>query len=356
MKLRSTSALPILTLAAGLLIGACARSGSTAVAANEAAPSVSLASVGSADVVARVGGGSITLADVDEKVGAGLLPLRQQEYEMRRRALDGIIAERLIAKEAAARGISPQELLRQEVDSKVTAPTKDDVDAVFWQLRPRLGGRSREEMGPQLEKMIREQRTGDLHDALVARLKAAGGIKIQLEAPRVRFEVPDSAPHRGPAGAPVTIVQFSDYQCPYCQRAEATVERLLEAYGAKLRYVHREFPLAEQRVRNFRASRCAGEQGKYWEYHQGLLGHPGDFSDKDFKQRAAALSLDADRFAECLASDRFDSEIQAAHDQGLALGVDSTPTFFINGRLLKGARPFEQFREIVDEELERTGP
>jgi protein-disulfide isomerase len=151
----------------------------------------------------------------------------------------------------------------------------------------------------------------------------------------------------------VTIVEFTDYQCPYCHRAQGVMDQVLARYAGKVRLVHLEFPLDGHpgAVPAARAARCAGEQGKFWEYHRSLMTAPGALDDADLKGRAASLQLSASAFASCLASDRHDDAIQASLAQGEGLGVTGTPAYFVNGRMLSGARPLEAFTEVIDGEL-----
>ena len=157
----------------------------------------------------------------------------------------------------------------------------------------------------------------------------------------------------GPAEAPVTIVEYTDYQCPFCVRAQTTVDEILERYAGKVRLVYRDLPL-DFHPRAFeasRAARCAGDQQRFWEYHRGLLIEPGDFGDADLERRAADLGLDTATFGECLASERHSADIRASLEEASRLGVRSTPTFFINGRRIAGAQPLEKFVAIIEEEL-----
>jgi protein-disulfide isomerase len=127
-------------------------------------------------------------------------------------------------------------------------------------------------------------------------------------------------------------------------------------YGDKVRFVHQDFPL-DNHPRAFyasRASRCANDQGKYWEFHRDMLKRPTDFSDTDLQGRAERLKLDMTAFNACVASNRHDESIRSTQKAGQDLGVTGTPTFFINGRVLFGARSREQFEEIIDQELTRT--
>jgi len=307
-------------------------------------------------VVAQVGGASITLEEVDRRAAGKLQRLRNEEYDARRQALDDMIVERLFQKEAAARGVTQDALLKAEVDAKVTPPTAGDVKTVYEQNRAAAGTRTLAELTPLIERSLREHRQAERAAQFRDELKAKTGVKVTLDAPRVAMTVPADAPTLGPAGAPVTIVEYLDYQCPFCHRAQGVVDEVLSRYAGKVRFVHRDFLLGKPRsLPAARAARCAGEQGKFWEYHRNLLVGSGDMSDEDLRSRAAAMGLDAGRFSACVASDRFDADIQRSTESGNALGIDATPTFFVNGRRLMGALPADQFAEVIDSELGKSG-
>jgi protein-disulfide isomerase len=336
----------LLLLAALPAAAACSRS--QAVSTPPAAQSGE-----AGQVVAEVDGARITRGELDKKAAESLIALRQQEYETLRRALDEMIVDRLVEKEASARGLSRQALLKAEIDDRVPPPDPGLLDMVYEQHKQRFRGKTREEMGPELARAVREQglsaRRGAFHDDLRSRAQ----IRVTLEPPRAQVAVPADAPALGPPTAPVTIVEFSDYQCPYCRRAQGTVEELLAKYKDKVRFVHRDFPLDghTQALPAARAARCAAEQGKFWDYHRGLLNAPGDFSEQDLKGRAASLGLDGGKFGSCLESPHHEKAIRASVEDGARIGVTGTPAFFINGRMLVGARRIEEFQEIIDAEL-----
>jgi protein-disulfide isomerase len=307
-------------------------------------------------VVAQVGGASITLEEVDRRAAGKLQRLRNEEYDVRRQALDEMIVERLFQKEAAERGVTQDALLKAEVDAKVTPPTAGDVKTVYEQNRAVAGTRTLADLAPVIERSLREHRLAERAAQFRDELKAKTGVKVTLDAPRVAVTVPADAPVLGPASAPVTIVEYLDYQCPYCHRAQGVVDEVLNRYPGKVRFVHRDFLLGKPRsLPAARAARCAGEQGKFWEYHRDLLLSSGDMGDEDLRTRAAAMGLDAGKFSACVASDRFDADIKRSTESGNALGIDATPTFFINGRRLQGALPADQFAEVIDSELGRPG-
>lgn len=179
-----------------------------------------------------------------------------------------------------------------------------------------------------------------------------------------RLAVDDGgAPSQGPADAPVTIVEFSDYQCPYCKRfRDETMDRLLEQYEGQLRFVYRDFPLSSihpEALQAAEAARCAHEQGQFWAMHDQLFaGQPEWARAPDapeiFKGYAADLGLDADEFAVCLDSGRYTEIISQDFRAGAQYGVQGTPTFFVNGRKLVGAQPLSAFEAIINEELAAT--
>lgn len=159
---------------------------------------------------------------------------------------------------------------------------------------------------------------------------------------------------KGPANAPVTIIMFSDYQCPYCGRAEDTVKEILEAYPTQVKLIFRDFPLSSMHQyaqKAAEASECAGEQGKYWEMHDKLFENQQALTADDLKKYAADLGLDTGKFNTCLDSGAMASEVQKDFNDGQAAGVSGTPTFFINGQKLVGAQPFTAFKPVIDAKL-----
>ena len=172
-----------------------------------------------------------------------------------------------------------------------------------------------------------------------------------------KIEVAATGPSRGPAKAPVTIVEFSDFECPYCVRAEEAVKQVLAAYPDKVRLVYRDYPLPihARAQKASEAALCAGDQGKYWEMHEKLFANHKELEIDKLKQHAKDLALDAARFGKCLDSGEKATVVEASKKAGEEAGVTGTPAFFINGRPLTGAQPFEKFKEIIDHELRASG-
>jgi len=309
------------------------------------------------DVVATIGGEPFTARQLEDAAGARLFQLRTQQYQAQRQILDDEIAKRLLEREAAARKVTVAELLKQEVESKVAPVTEAEQKAFYTQNKARMGEVTEADALKRIEAGLRQQRTGERQAEFLSGLRAKADVRILMEPPRLRLAVGDD-PTRGPADAPVTIVEFSDFQCPYCSRATATLKKLETSYPGKIRLVYRDFPLVQihpNAARAAEAAACANEQGKFWPMHDVMFEHQDKLGEADLKLSAASLGLDAAKFDQCLESGRYTGQWKKDTAEGEQYGVSSTPAFFINGRLVVGAQPYESFARIVDEELARAG-
>ena len=191
----------------------------------------------------------------------------------------------------------------------------------------------------------------------MAELRKAGpAVRVLFDAPRQHIAVSPEDPAEGPASAPVTLVEFSDFQCPFCQRVMPTLKQIQQKYGDKVRIVWKDFPLTQIHPQAFDAAvagNCAREQGKFWELHDRMFPNQQALQPEFLKRYAADAGLDAAKFNACLDSSKYQQKVQDAIDAGTKLGVSSTPTVFINGRVVSGAQPFEVFASVIDEELAR---
>jgi protein-disulfide isomerase len=197
----------------------------------------------------------------------------------------------------------------------------------------------------------------------VSALRAVAALSLALwvghstaqEVPRVAAE---PGMIRGTAAAPVTIVEWSDYQCPFCRRAQETLGRLLVEFRGSVRVVFKDFPLPshDRALPAALAARCAGAQGRYWEYHDLLFVAQPDFSRDELVGYARRLGLDVPAFTTCLDSAQFRDAVLADRREGREAGVQGTPTFFINGEKLEGAQPLEEFRAVIRRALREAGP
>ena len=304
-------------------------------------------------VVATVAGSSITMDEVKQYAAGALIRVDNQRYEVLRSALEGLGNRALLEKEAEARGVSAEELALTEIEGKVADPTEAEVASAYTANIQRARGRSLEEMRQSIFNTIRNDRLEARTAIFYNELKAKHGFSVTLPVPRVDVAVQDGNPVRGPEDAPVTIIEFGDFECPFCRQAHPTIERVLTTYGDKVRYVFRDFPLSNhpRAVPSAEAAYCAGEQDKYWEYFEHLMMMAGDLNDNDLRQRAEEIGLDIGTFMSCYTSGRYTESIQASFDEGARIGVAYTPTFLINGRMISGAKNFETFKLIIDEEL-----
>jgi protein-disulfide isomerase len=305
----------------------------------------------SSDVVARIGDETITLEQLEKEVRAQLIDIDNMRYEALKNGLDSIVGERLVAMEAKERGVTPEALLESEVQAALEEPTEEEIQHVFDASKQGLGDATLEKVRPDIVKFLAERQRSAAVSSFVDTLRAKYKPKVLLEAPKVDVATGDLAP-RGPANAPITIIAFSDYECPFCKRAEDTVDEVLAAYGDKVRYFHRDFPLdfhANARPAAS-AARCANEQGKFWAYRAGLF-DGGQLSATKFGEIADKTGLDRKKFDECVAANRFNAAIDRDMDDGASVGVNGTPAFFVNGRMLSGAQPLEAFKAAIDAEL-----
>ncbi len=314
------------------------------------------ATVAKAEVVAKVGDTEITRSQLENRLKPKLIELENQRYQTLRQGLEEMIGERLMELEAKAQGKTLEEFQNEEIFSKVAEPSEDEIQRVYDENKAQIGDRTLEELRPQIISYIKQRTASNLYRALINDLKSKYQVRIKLAPPVVDVGTGGRPARGGGEDAPVTIIEFADYECPYCRMVEKTVEKVLETYGDKVRFVYRDFPLpfhAHARGAS-QAARCAEEQGKFWEYHDALYG-ASDLSTDGLRELADQVGLDRNQFDECLASNKYDKAIQKDIDEGANAGVNGTPAFFINGRSLSGALPFEQFKQVIDEELSRQG-
>ncbi len=304
---------------------------------------------------ALVGDEPITIAEIDALAAGRLMKVRQQEYEVRSTFLENLISDRLLDREAAARGVSREQLLRQEVTATVPDPSDAEIESYYNSNRGRYGAQTLDQVQGQIISILRSRELGERQRAYIRSLREKHGVRVLLEPPRVDVAHDDDA-FRGPADAPVTIVAFSDYQCPYCSRAEATIDAVMEKYKDSVRLVYRDYPLSfhKNAQKASEAAECAEEQGRFWEMHRAMFANQSKLETAQLVETAAGLGLESERFKECLDSGKYSSEVQNDFNDGQRYGVTGTPTFFINGIMMVGAKGVDAFSAIIDQELSRA--
>ncbi len=279
----------------------------------------------------------------------------RSRHQVREAALNRLIEDRIFTLEAAKENLSQAELIAREVDGKVQDPTDAEINTVYEANKARINV-SREQVRPQIVQFLRQQRQAKLRADFVERLKPVYGVTISLEPQRLAVSV-TGRPARGGADAPVTIVEFSDFQCDFCREFNNSLNRIVTDYGDKVRIVFRHFPLAEIHPLAFRAaeaSMCAFDQGKFWEMHNLLFAAPPKLGPDDLRAKAAGLGLDMGAFGQCLDSGRHAAAIRQDIRDGARSGVTGTPATFVNGRLLTGVRPYPDIANLVEDELKRA--
>jgi len=311
------------------------------------------------DVVATVGSTSFTLNEVDDKAlqestsQFGGMKLSQALYEARRLVLEDLVSNALMDQEAKARGIDRSSLVEKEITAKVSSVTDVEIAQWYQANQGRVQGASLDQVRQPIRQYLTQERMQLAREQFLDTLRAKTPVRVLLEAPRQNVSAAKGAA-KGPANAPIEIIEFSDFQCPFCLRANPTVTQVLKTYGDRVHFVYRHFPLGNHP--NARpaaeASQCAAEQGKFWEYHDTLFANPSKLGDADLKQHAAGLGLDTKRFNACVDTHKYKAHVDADMTAGEEAGVSGTPAFFVNGRMLNGAQPFDAFKRVIDEELE----
>ena len=315
-----------------------------------------------AEAAARVGDRTITVGELDERWKSedpgAKAQAEQAIYDGRKAALDAIVADMLVAQAAKAKSVTPEAYVQAEIGRRIKPVTDTDVRNFYVQNSERMQGRSFEQMSAAIQQFLQDQQQTTAKQDLIAELKKSGpALRVVMDAPRTTVAVNADDPAEGKADAPVTLIEFSDFQCPFCLRVMPTLKQLRAKYGDKLRVVWKDFPLTQIHPQAFvaaQAGNCAREQGKFWELHDRMFGNQSALQPDALKKYAADAGLDSAKFNQCLDSSKYEARVQDALSAGGRLGITSTPTSFVNGRIISGAQPIEVFQTVIDEELART--
>jgi protein-disulfide isomerase len=306
-------------------------------------------------VVAKVGDKTITRAQLNQEAASALAKVRQQEYDILSQYLDQMVDDLLLEDLAKKEGKTVEQVIDERVEKKVTMPTDEQVQK-FYNENPRLvQGQPLDQVKPRIIQQLQQQEKQKLYIDLVDGLAKEATVVVMLDPPRAVVPMDDD-PMRGPKDAPVQIVMFSDYECPFCSRVEETMAQVRTKYGEQVVIVFRDFPLSfhKSAQKAAEAAGCAGEQGKFWEYHDKLFANQRALAPANLDQYATELGLDMAKFKACLDSGQRAPEIAADMKAGQALGVTGTPAAFVNGRFVNGAQPLDAFAKIIDDELARA--
>jgi protein-disulfide isomerase len=287
---------------------------------------------------------------------AQLARLRQDVYESSRQALEALVGEYLLAEAAAGHGVSVEGFVDSQLDSALRTPVgEEEVREVYDGSRAMLGNVTFDQAKSAIQSYLEEKRRDDARQRVVGALLATAGteVVIDLDPPRYQVVPRGDEASLGPALAAVTLVAYSDFQCPFCKRAAPDLRKLVENYHDAVRLVWRHFPLPghpDARAAA-EAAACADEQDTFWDYHDQLFGNQGGLGSADLRRYAEDIGLDMSQFDACVESHRYESTVTDDLVSGNRLGISATPAVFINGRLMLGAVGYDAYQRVVDEEL-----
>ncbi len=313
--------------------------------------------------VATFDGTSITDEDLRKAAASDLDNLSVQvdemnanvarlEHQILETNLLRLLADKIFEAEAAKRGMSKDAFLDKELQGKVKEASIQDV-AAFYEANKQRFNQPLDKVADQIQQYLKSQNRikamGDLADSL----KAEYGVKVLLPPLRVKVAT-DGSPSRGSKEAPVTIVEFSDFQCPYCAQLSKTLHEAIAKYGDRVRLVYKQFPLSQ--IHPFaekaaEAALCAADQDHFWDLHDLMFDKQSELKEEDLKAKGAQLKIDSAAFNDCLASGKNASRVKQDQREGFSIGVSTTPSFFINGRFFSGAMTLADISKAIDEEI-----
>lgn len=306
-------------------------------------------------VVATVNGAEIRLKQVDETVLSAIYPLQQQLHAIRKVALDNLITARLLEDEARSQGVSIEEL-RERLTRGEIKVTRTQVEEAYVQNASFFASMSPDEARERLRLDLENQTRMRHYRAGVEELRRKWPVVIRLPAPVVSGSgLDDGSPVKGAAKAVVTIVEFSDFECPFCAQVQDTLKEILERYGGEVRLVFKHLPSEGHRnsLAAARAAYCAGEQDRFWQFHDALFASSHKLSPEVFGEMGVRLGLGREKFAACLSDEASRSAVIRDIELARRFRIDSTPSFLINGKLVKGALTFAEFQKLIDRELQQ---
>jgi protein-disulfide isomerase len=313
----------------------------------------SIPAVGQNDssVVAEIAGRKVTADELEDKEAGKLLQAKYKYYVAERDALEQFIDEQLLDMQAKKEGITLDELFKRHVTVNVPEPTEDQLRFYYEGVQT---DESYEAARSGIIDTIHQLRTKKARDAYIADLRAQYGVVVELAQPSAKVDVA-GAERLGSPTAPVQIVEFADYECPYCQKVNEDLLKLRQQFGDQVSIVYKDFPLPMHPLaaRAAEAARCAGEQGKFWEYHDTLF-QTKRLQVSQLKLEAREMKLDGDRFDKCLDGGAEIAPVKKDAQEGKRLGLEGTPSFFVNGHFMSGAVGYAKLRESVLHELSGT--
>lgn len=299
--------------------------------------------------LATVDGEPILESDLD--LGRDWRKLEQQMFELREKALNSAIASRLLNNEAERRGIPANDLINAEITPKIGEPTNQEISEFYNQQKARIN-KPLKEVRDEIAGILKQSKGNRHLSDYIQTLWDASAVNVLLDPPRLPVNMEDVR-IRGPEDATVTIVEYSDFQCPFCRQVQPVLLELAAEFEGKVRWAFKDMPLAEihpEATRAAIAGRCADEQGKFWEL-RGKLFEQDLFTDGMYSEVAKELGIKDKPLLECMDSGKYDSAVSADFNEARSFGLDGTPAFLVNGALITGAQPIDVFRRAINREL-----
>ena len=304
------------------------------------------------EVVANVGGVKVTMAELEQEESAKLLSAHYQYYQAQTKALNDLIDKKLLEQKAKSENLTVDQLVDRDIKSQVTDPTEDQLKVYYEGLET---DQPYEAVRGKILDQVRMLRTQKARSTYLKTLRVQTTVYITLAPPRANVDT-QNAQVMGPDKPTVTLVEFADYECPYCQKVAADVKKLQADFGTRVAFLYKDFPLAmhSRAEKAAEATRCASKQGKFWEFHDELF-HSKELDVDQLKAQARALKLDPAEFDKCLDSGEEAAVVEKDRKEGVRLGITGTPSYFINGHFLSGALDYATLRQIVEQQLTAQG-
>jgi protein-disulfide isomerase len=316
------------------------------------------------EVLVTINDEAITESAFDKQLSGrekgAIIKAKGELYEAKKGVLEEFVFNKMVEAEAAKKKISADEFLKKEIEGKIKEVKEKEVDEFYKNVKlqyerngkvaPPLNDAVKGQIKQQLSMKASMERREALNEELLKKNK----VVYALQQPRMEVEK-GNLPVKGSDSAPITIVEFSDYQCPYCKKGSDTMKDVLKKYGSKVQYYFRDYPLSfhERGKPAANAARCASDQGKFWQFHDQLFDDQKKLSDEDFIAAGKKLGLDMAKFEPCVKESQQMAAVEKDIQDGENAGVSGTPAYFINGIFLSGALPMKKFEEVINAELKK---
>ncbi|MFT6070096.1 MAG: protein-disulfide isomerase [Bacteriovoracaceae bacterium] len=304
---------------------------------------------------AKLNGKTITNAEITEGIEAELYEAKLKVHELKMNKLKAIVLEKLMNDHPKKKGLTNDQFLETVIASKAKVE-KSDIDK-FIKERNIPTDHINDQMTERIKGFLIREKKKQAIDSWVKEQTSKNPVEVYMTPPtRPVFDVQaGDAPFMGGADAKVTVIEFSDFQCPFCAKGAEIVNELKKKYGNKIKVAFKNYPLPfhNHAQKAAEAGLCVAEQNKakFWEMHDAMFADQAGLAEEALKTKVGKLGLDVSKFTKCLSSGKFAEKVKADMEEGKKVGVKSTPTFFVNGMMINGAHPVEVFSELIDAEL-----